>query len=188
MSWCFEVICSKCLKRIRAALMISTQSFCIPSWCQRVYHQHLYLLHLDVPWRAPWWDGDENYIIYLTWSPENVSIEQFSKICIWSILSQASTEAPFSLSFLPNSFFISFWQGGKSGQGVPLNASNLEKWTKPGFLMACIAAESNRKSGLARDTWQGSPLLPPHCKECIVPKTSHLKRTKLLNAVSSESY
>lgn len=29
-----------------------------------------------------------------------------------------------------------FWQGGKPGQGVPLNGSNLEKWIEPGCPMA----------------------------------------------------
>lgn len=46
-----------------------------------------------------------------------------------------------------NNFFIYFWQGGKSGQGVPLNGSNLEKWIEPGFLMACVAGKSYRESG-----------------------------------------
>ena len=43
-------------------------------------------------------------------------------------------------------FFIYFWQGGKSGQGVPLNGSNLEKWIEPGFLMACVAGNSYREN------------------------------------------
>lgn len=51
-----------------------------------------------------------------------------------------------------NNFFIYFWQGGKLGQGVPLNGSNLGKWIEPGFLMACVAGKSYRESGSAWDT------------------------------------
>lgn len=51
-----------------------------------------------------------------------------------------------ALSFT-NNFFIYFWQEGKSGQGVPLNESNLEKWIEPGFLMARVAEKSYRESG-----------------------------------------
>ncbi len=48
-----------------------------------------------------------------------------------------------------NNFFIYFWRGGKSGQGVPLNGSNLEKWIEPGLLMARVAGKSYRESGSA---------------------------------------
>ena len=51
-----------------------------------------------------------------------------------------------------NNFFIYFWQGGKSGQGVPLNGSNLEKWIEPGFSDGPCGRKSYRESGSARDT------------------------------------
>lgn len=54
-----------------------------------------------------------------------------------------------------NSFFT-FGRGGKPGQGVPLNGSNLEKWIEPSSLMANVAAANSEESGSANDTWRRS--------------------------------
>lgn len=63
---------------------------------------------------------------------EHLSAKQFSRSCVWSIFYPPGPDR----GLIFNQQLLYFWQGGKPGQGVPLNGSNLEKWIEPGSLMA----------------------------------------------------
>lgn len=72
---------------------------------------------------------------------------RFSPSIYPSRISAEAASDPFSPPRTrPRSHFyqqlLYFWQGGKPGQGVPLNGSNLEKWIEPGSPMApCSGGE-----------------------------------------------
>ena len=93
-----------------------------------------------------------------------VSVKRFGESGVWCV--QFPTPASPELEgprIFTNSFFIYFFgRRGKSGQGVPLNGSNLEKWIEPGFLMAPARQESATGKVFQTETLalRGSPSPP----------------------------
>lgn len=105
----------------------------VPSGPQRVtcvFHCGVISVFLIDLYHLRWCDRTQTHSSQIP--SEDSSAKQFSRSCVWSIFFPPRPQ-------LRSHFYqqlLYFWQGGKPGQGVPLNGSNLEKWIEPGSLMA----------------------------------------------------